>query len=192
MVFPFSLERMVRAVEKVRQRLLRAAAALEAAGVPYAVIGGNAVASWVARVDETAVRNTADVDVLLRRPDLAAAAAALARAGFVGCEVAGVTMFLDGPAAGPRDALHVLFAGEKVQPDHLLPAPDVDEAEKGDNYRVLALAPLVRMKLTAFRDKDRVHLRDLIGVGLVDASWLACLPAELAGRLKQLLDTPEG
>lgn len=53
-----SLERMVRAVEKVRDRLLRAARALEAAGVPYAVAGGNAVAAWVSRVDVAAVRNT--------------------------------------------------------------------------------------------------------------------------------------
>src|SRR5271157_6455837 len=53
-----SLERMVRAVEKVRIRLLRAATALEQAKVPYAVVGGNAVAAWVARMDETAVRNT--------------------------------------------------------------------------------------------------------------------------------------
>ena len=40
------LERMARAVEKVRDRLQRATAALESAGVPYAVIGGNAVAAW--------------------------------------------------------------------------------------------------------------------------------------------------
>ncbi len=59
-----SLERMVRAVEKVRIRLLRAATALEQAKVPYAVVGGNAVAAWVARMDETAVRNTQDVDIL--------------------------------------------------------------------------------------------------------------------------------
>lgn len=45
------LERMVWAVQRVRERLLRATAALEAAGVPYAVVGGNAVAAWVARVD---------------------------------------------------------------------------------------------------------------------------------------------
>ena len=45
-------ERMIRAVEKVRERCVRAAKALEAAGVAYAVIGGNAVANWVARVDE--------------------------------------------------------------------------------------------------------------------------------------------
>ena len=55
---PFSLERAVRAVEKVRQRLLKAVAVLNTAGVAYAVAGGNAVALWVSRVDEAAVRNT--------------------------------------------------------------------------------------------------------------------------------------
>ena len=66
-----SLERMVRAVEKVRDRLLRAAKVLEDAKIPYSVVGGNAVAAWVARVDEAAVRNTQDVDIILRREDLA-------------------------------------------------------------------------------------------------------------------------
>ncbi len=59
-----SWERMIRAVEKVRQRLLRAASALESAGIPYAVAGGNAVAAWVSRVDEAAVRNTQDVGLI--------------------------------------------------------------------------------------------------------------------------------
>lgn len=80
---PFSLDRVVNAVEKVRQRLLKAAAALKAAGIPYAVAGGNAVALWVSRVDEGAVRNTQDVDVLLRRVDFDAARVALESAGFV-------------------------------------------------------------------------------------------------------------
>ena len=48
------------------------------------------------------------------------------------------------------------------------------------------------MKLTSLRDKDRTHLRDLIGVGLVDRSWIEGLPDELAARMQQLLDTPEG
>jgi hypothetical protein len=183
---------MVRAVERVRQRLLRAAAALEAAAVPYAVIGGNAVAAWVARVDEAAVRNTADVDLLLRRADLAAATSALSQVGFVPCGVAGVTLFLDGPEAGPRDALHVIFAAEKVQADYPLPAPDVAEAEQGDQFRILSLEALVRMKLTSFRDKDRVHLRDLIDVGLVDSSWTGRLPEALADRLQEILDNPDG
>ena len=68
-----SWERMSNAVENVRRRLLRAAHALEDAHVPYAVAGGNAVAAWVSRVDEAAVRNTQDVDIVLRRADLAAA-----------------------------------------------------------------------------------------------------------------------
>src|SRR5579872_249129 len=93
----FSWERMIRAVEKVRERLLRATAALDAAGVPYAVVGGNAVAAWVSRVDESAVRNTQDVDILLRREDLERAKSALAAAGFVYRHAAGIDFFLDGP-----------------------------------------------------------------------------------------------
>jgi hypothetical protein len=74
---------MVTAVERVRDRMVRATAALEAGGVPYAVIGGNAVAAWVATIDPGAVRNTKDVDILLRRADLDAAKRALAAAGFI-------------------------------------------------------------------------------------------------------------
>src|SRR5882672_12699891 len=77
------LDRMERAVVKVRERLLRATAALNQIGVPYAVVGGNAVASWVATVDEGAVRNTRDVDLLVRRDDLPAITTALEQAGFV-------------------------------------------------------------------------------------------------------------
>src|SRR5437764_3787656 len=108
---------MNNAVEKVRQRLLRAAAALDKAGVPYAVAGGNAVAAWVSRVDEAAVRNTQDVDLLLRRSDLPAAKMALAKAGFIYRHAKSLDMFLDGPGAKARDAVHLVFAGEKVKPN---------------------------------------------------------------------------
>src|SRR6201988_2521697 len=104
-----SLDRMVRAVEKVRDRLLRAARALEAAGVPYAVVGGNAVAAWVSRVDEAAVRNTQDVDILLRREDLERAKTAMSAAGFVYRHVKSIDMFLDGPEAKARAAVHIVF-----------------------------------------------------------------------------------
>src|SRR6266852_3839325 len=182
-----SWERMIRAVEKVRERLLRATAALEKAGVSYAVVGGNAVASWVSAVDEAAVRNTQDVDLLLRRADLDAATAALSQVGFVRRHVAGIDLFLDGPQAKARDAVHVVIAGEKVRPDYLLPAPDVAEAEQASLFRVLTLEALVRMKLTSFRDKDRTHLRDFLEVDLVDTSWLNRLPALLRPRLQQIL-----
>src|SRR5262249_3672979 len=111
------LDRMVRAVQDVRDRMLRATAALDAAHVPYAVVGGNAVGVWVARVDKAAVRNTQDVDVLIRRSDLEAARVALEGVGFVYRHAAGLDMFLDGAKAKARDAVHVLFANEKVRAD---------------------------------------------------------------------------
>lgn len=194
---PVSWLRMIRAVEKVRERMLRAVRALESAGVAYAVVGGNAVAAWVSRVDEAAVRNTRDVDLLLRREDLDGAKAALEHAGFVYRRLSSLgkagtlDLFLDGPTASARDAVHIVFASEKVRPDSPVPSPGVNESEAGDQFRLITLDGLVRMKLAAFRDRDRTHLRDLIGVGLVDRHWLERLPPPLAERLQTLLDSPE-
>ncbi len=185
------LDRMERAVAKVRERLLRATTALNRAGVPYAVVRGNAVASWVATVDEGAVRNTRDIDLLVRRSDLPAITTALEQAGFVADELLDVVMFRDGAEGKPSEAVHLLFAGEKVRPDHPLPAPEIQTVEDPANFHVIALESLVSMKLMSNRDKDRTHLRDMIGVRLIDASWLTNLPLELAGRLKQILDTPD-
>jgi len=182
--------RIERAVEKVKQRLQRAARALDAAGIPYAVIGGNAVQLWVAQVDEAAVRNTQDVDILLNRADLPGAVRAMQAERFIFAEVAGVPMFLDGPEASPRDAVHVVFAGEKVSPIDPEPAPSVDECQRIKDFRTVRLDALVRMKLTSFRFKDRVHLLDMISLGMIDESWLDRLSPELRRRLKELLDNP--
>jgi len=196
-MIPFGPEvwdRMVAAVDAVRDRLRRATAALEGAAIPYAVIGGNAVAAWVARVDPAAVRNTQDVDILLRRDDLPAAIVAMEAAGFVYRHAASVDMFLDGEKAKARDAVHVIFANEKVRPEYVEPSADVGEAEASADgkYRHLALEALVRMKLTSYRDKDRTHLRDMLGVGLIDSTWPAKFRPELAERLQQILDNPDG
>jgi hypothetical protein len=177
---------------KVKERLLRSTAALERAGVASALIGGNAVAEWVGRVDEDAVRNTRDVDILIRRSDLEATKSALEPAGFVYCRSVDVEMFLDGSDGRPTSAVHLLYAGEKVRANDLVPTPEISESERAKDYRVVSLAALVRMKLTSYRDKDRTHLRDLIGVGLIDKTWPARLPADLAARLQQLLDNPNG
>lgn len=183
---------MENAVEKVRQRLTRAATALRTAGIPYAIVGGNAVAAWVATVDEAAVRNTQDVDILVRRADLPAATAALESAGFVYRRAAGLDLFLDGPTASARQAVHLVFAGEIVKPGEPAANPDVLESGDMGAMRVLNLEALVRIKLTAFRRKDQVHILDLIGVGLIDHTWPAKYPPVLADRLKTLLDTPDG
>jgi hypothetical protein len=186
------LERMVLAVEKVRERLRRATAALDAANIPYAVIGGNAVAAWVSKVDPGAARNTVDVDLMVNRSDLDAIKAAMEKEGFVHHDLMDVHMFLDGPDGRPRDAVHILFAGEKVRAHYAAAAPDLTAAEQHEAYRLIALEPLVQMKLTSFRDKDRTHLRDMIDVGLIDRSWLSKLQPALATRLQELLDNPDG
>ena len=188
----FSWQRMIEAVQAVRERALRATAALERAGIPYAVAGGNAVAAWVSRVDRAAVRNTQDVDILVRRADFAAVKVALEAVGFVHATVMDVACFIDGPQGSPRDAIHLLFAGEKVRESYPLPTADITERERADDYHVVALEALVRMKLNSFRRKDQVHLQDLISLGLIDDSWLSrCVP-EHAVRLRQLLDDPDG
>lgn len=188
----FSWDRMIEAVHAVRERALRATAALERAGIPYCVAGGNAVAAWVSRVDRAAVRNTQDVDILVRRGDLDRITVALEAAGFVRATVMDVVCFIDGPGGSPRDAVHLLFANEKVRESYPVPTADVTEQERADDYAVVSLEALVRMKLNAFRDKDRTHLRDLISLGLVDGSWLPRLHAEHAARLEQLLADPDG
>jgi hypothetical protein len=180
------------AAEKVKDRLRRATAALAQHGVAYAVVGGNAVAEWVGRVDDAAVRNTQDVDILIRRADFEAAKAAMEAAGFAYARVLEVDMFLDGPTGRPRDAVHLLFAGEKVLPQHVLATPDLTQSEPTPRFQVISLDALVRMKLDSNRLKDRVHILDLIDVGLVDAGWLPRLPPTLADRLKHLLENPNG
>ena len=189
---PFSWQRMIEAVEAVRERALRATAALRAANIPYAVAGGNAVAAWVARVDRAAVRNTQDVDILVRRSDFDAVKIALEAVGFTHHELMGVDCFIDGPDGSPRNAVHLLYAGEKVRPQYATPSAEVTEIEHAEEYDVLTLEALVRMKLNSFRRKDQMHLLDFISIGLVDATWIPKLLPEHAARLQQLIDDPDG
>ena len=185
-----SWEKAMDAIEEVKRRARRVTALLDAAAVPYAVIGGNAVAAWVSAVDVEAERGTKDVDILLRREDLPLARQALEPGGFIFAEVLDVPMFLDGPTGSPRGAVHILYAGEKVKPGDLAPSVDVTDSERGREFQVLKLEALVRMKLISFRRKDQVHLDDMIGVGLIDATWPARFPPELGERLQYILDTP--
>lgn len=184
--------RIERAVEKVKERLRRVTKALNEADVPYAVIGGNAVQHWVAQVDESVVRNTRDVNIILNESDLDRATAALEQVGFIYRRAASVSMFLDGPNAKERDAVHVVFAGKKVREEYPEPVPMIDDYELIEEAKTLPLEALVRMKLTSFRDKDRVHIRDMISVQLIDDSWPARLSPELRVRLQELLDDPDG
>jgi hypothetical protein len=184
--------RIQQAVDKVKDRLHRVSEALDGAGIPYAVIGGNAVQFWVAQVDESVVRNTRDVDIILNRADLERAIQALGKVGFRYRRAAKVTMFLDGPDAKARDAVHVVFAGEKVRDEYAEAVPSIDDYEEIHGSRTLPLEALVRMKLTSFRRKDQVHLLDMLSIGLIDQSWLERFSPVLRLRLQELIDDPDG
>ena len=184
-------DRMNRAVEKVQERLEKTARTLESAGIPYAIIGGNAVRAWVAQADEAAVRTTRDVDILLRREDLSAAITAMKAAGFVYRHSAGIDMFLDDPDAKARDAVYVLLANEKVRETDIVAAPDVSESVTVTAHQTLTLEALVRMKLNVFQRKDQMHLIDMLDVGLIDETWVNRYPSILADRLQELIDSPE-
>lgn len=176
------------ALDDVAARMETICAALREAAVPYALVGGQAVAIWVAMKDPAAVRTTKDVDVLLARADLPRARAAALAAGFDYFEVLGVGMFLDRTNPNPRNAVHIIWAGEKVRPEYECAAPTVDKRQEiTPGIEVVAIDELVQMKLQSNRDQDRVHLRDMIDVGLIDRKMLGRLPASLAASLEPLL-----
>jgi hypothetical protein len=184
------IEGQVRAVTRVEELLRRVSGALDGAGIPYAVIGGNAIAAWVSTRDADAVRATKDVDMLVRREDLPRISQTLRTVNMEHAEVLGVHMFVDRDHPSPKSGVHLIFARERIRPDDPYEAPDPGQAtEVGSGYRVLELRELVKLKLLAFRDVDRVHIRDLLGVGLIDESFGGQLPAGLRERFEQVLRT---
>jgi hypothetical protein len=169
-------------------RLNRITNALFKMGVPYALVGGQAVIVWMATKDPAGVRTTKGVDILIDRHDLPYATRAALSVGLEYLEVHGVGMFLQPSHPDARHGVCLVWADEKVRAGDPLPTPTIDERQELEPGKsVVTLAGLVRMKLTANRDKDRVHLRDMIDVGLIDRSMLAGLPAVLAERLDALL-----
>jgi hypothetical protein len=176
------------ALDDVTRRLERICGALERHQVPFAFVGGQAVAMWVATLAPAAVRTTKDVDILLRREDLPAARKAALSVCMDYFEVLGVGMFLDRDDPDPRHAVHLVWAGEKVRPNHPYASPLVERREMlpGDKP-VVSLCDLVLMKLMSNRDQDRVHLRDMIDVGLVTRDLSPQLPPDLARCLEDLL-----
>ena len=181
--------RYMRAVNHVQELLERTTRALDAAGLAYAVIGGNAVAAWVSTIDPQAVRTTKDVDLLIRRMDFDQIAAALRTVGLVPTEVFGVWMFVEEVDPSPRRAVHLLFADERLTADDPIRAPRLEGAQSGVlGFRVIPLLELVQMKLQAYRLRDQTHLVDLLALGLIDAGWKDKLPAPLQARFQHVLE----
>jgi hypothetical protein len=108
-------------------------------------------------------------------------------------EVNGVTVFLDRKDPMPSRGVHVIFANEKLRSFDPYPAPPVVtgiRSPKGAD--ALDLRELLILKLMAFRDIDRVHVRDMIRVGLIDDAIVAQIPPDLRPRLEEIRANPDG
>ena len=176
------------ALDDVSNLLQRVCKAFSQTQVPYALVGGQAVALWVAQKDPDAVRTTKDVDILLCRSDLPRAKSAALSVGLDYFELMGVGMLLDREDPNPRRAVHIVWSGEKIRPEYDYPSPTLDQRQElAPGIHVVSLVDLVQMKLQSNRDQDRVHLRDMIDVGLIGREILNQLPKSLAERLEVLL-----
>ncbi len=175
------------AMNRVEQRLLRVTAALDAAGIRYAVIGGNAVAVWVAKADPAATRTTKDVDLLVDQGDLDRITHVMAGLGFQREDLRSLVLFLDPQEPARRSGVRLVWAGQNIRSSYAHPAPMLNEAVRAAaGFSVLDLPALVRMKLTSLRDIDKVHVADLLGVGMIDEAIRRSLPPDLRQRLDQI------
>ena len=177
------------AVDQILDVAKRFLAVLEQAGIPCRVIGGLAVFLHVEARDPLAARLTRDVDVAINRRDLDAIRTAVEPHGFRYRHVAGVDMFLDPSSPKARSAVHAVFIGEKVRPGDLSAIPGSQPVRDSHGFFIAPVADLVRMKLTSFRLKDKVHIQDMDGVGLITAEIEAGLPEEMRVRLADVRAT---
>jgi hypothetical protein len=167
-------------------------APLMAEGVPHELIGGLAVLVHVEEADPEHSTLTRDVDLMIRRSDLERVTEIGARHGFRFRHAAGLDMLLYGETTSARNAVHLLFSGEKVRPNQAMPNPPIRPEKKsilGVDVFIIPVADLVRMKLSAHRDKDRVHIRSMDAAGLITAEIESALPVELQARLRHIRET---
>jgi hypothetical protein len=159
--------------------------------IPYELIGGMAVAVQMEQVDRDAVMLTRDVDVMIHRSDLKRVKEGATRHGFHFRHTAGLDMLLYGEEKKAVKGVHLVFSGESVKANQAPNPPIAPERIKiyGKEVSVVPLVDLVRMKLNAFRDKDRVHVRAMDEVGLITPEIEGKLPAELRSRLQHVRET---
>ena len=182
-----SITAIDRHVEQLFEVLTRLAKAFAEAGLEYRVVGGVAVFLHVEERDPLAARLTRDIDIAVDRRDLDRIAAAVRPFGFEYRHAAGVDMLVDAAQPHARSAAHLVFVREKVRPDYLEPVPEFSAPVRAKEGLLLApVADLVRMKLTSYRLKDKVHLKDLDAVGLITPEIEAQLPEPLRERLREV------
>ena len=165
---------------------------LEQAGVPHELIGGLAVFLHVENADSTHSSLTRDIDVMIRREDLPRVIAIAEEHGFRFRHSAGLDMLLYGETNSARNAVHLLFTGEKVKAAQLEAHPSIRPVRAGlhgQDFFVIPVMDLVRMKLSSNRDKDRVHVRGMDAAGLITNAVEQGLSEDLRVRLRHIRET---
>lgn len=176
-----------RYVEQLLETVRRLAEALGQARIDYRVIGGVAVFLHVHDRDAGVARLTRDVDIAVDRGQLQAIVEAVRGFGFSYRHAAGVDMLVDARDPRARSAVHMVFVREKVRAEYVEPVPDFSPPVRTAEGVLLApVADLVRMKLTSYRLKDRVHIQDMDAVGLITSEVAAGLPEVLRARLREV------
>ncbi len=174
-------------VEQLFDRIKQLHSLLTTAGIPYRIVGGMAVFMHVSERDPLRARLTADVERGLWKGDTFPTVIEAARkVGWVYRRVAGVDMLVDGEQPKARSAVHLVFLHEKVRPEYEEAVPASRAVETREGILLAPVEDLVRMKLTSFRLKDRVHIQDMDAVGLIGAEMEAGLPELLRARLAEV------
>ena len=176
-----------RHVEPLLGTVRRLAQAFARAGIDYRVVGGVAVILHVHERDPLAARSTRDVDIAVDRAQLEAIVAAVRPFGFAYRHAAGVDMLVDASEPKARSAVHLVFGHENGRPEYVEAVPGFSALTRtAEGVPLAPVADLVRMKLTGYRLKDRVHIQDLDGVGLITPGVEAQLSEILRARLREV------
>ena len=174
-------------VEQLFDVMRRLHSALTEARIEYRIIGGMAIFLQISDRNHDVARLTRDVDMAVDRNDLERIAKAVEAFGFRYRHVAGVDTLVDAKEPKARSAVHLVFIREKVRREYLEPVPDFTKPTVTKEGILLApVADLVRMKLTSFRLKDKVHLLDMDSVRLITPEIEQALPEALRARLEQV------
>jgi hypothetical protein len=173
-------------VEQLFDRIQQLHLLLTAAGIPYRIVGGMAVFIHVFERDPLRARLTSDVDAAIHRLDLPAVIEAARKVGWVYRPAGGLDMLTEAGQPKARSAVRLLFLNEKIRPEYSEAVPDSAPDRTREGFLVATVADLVRMKLTSYRLKDRVHIQDLDWVGLIGREIEERLSTVLLDRLAEI------
>ena len=184
-------ERMFEAQRILRDRQAAIVELLRKREISFALFASNATFVWIESVDESAVRLYRNIDFIIQRGDSGLVSSTLKEIDLTAEIQEDHILFLNNHAQSVRYSDRAFFASERLF-KYNATIPSLGAVVVIHDVPVISLSELVKFQLERYKLDDKVDLRDLMDVGLVDQSWTSKLPPELAGRLQTILDTPEG